>query len=213
MVSLAGSSSFLLGLTSLGSGRQFNRGVEKCFRGQIRSDILRGQIRSDIFRGQIRSKTFRGQIVIVPIFTDQVSHLFSPDCRYRYTHTHHILSNVKVVFRLLINVWGFNVWVKTTYMSSICKYIWGFSVFLSLPDQYGGSGQYMSSFTRSIWGRLLKVDSWVPSLFLTSASKVIGRLEPNLSDQVADDGVEYEHGQHADKDEDHCVLMIANMIE
>ena len=30
---------------------------------------------------------------------------------------------------------------------------------------------------------------------------------------VANDGVEYEHGQHADKDEDHCVLMIANMIE
>ena len=73
--------------------------------------------------------------------------------------------------------------------------------------------QFMSSLSRSIWGRLLKIDSWVPSLFLTSASQVIGRLEADLSDQVADDGgdgVEYEHGQDA---EDHCVLMIVNMIE
>ena len=46
----------------------------------------------------------------------------------------------------------------------------------------------MSSFTRSIWGRLLKVDSWVPSLFLISASEVIGSLEADLSEQVADDG-------------------------
>ena len=28
---------------------------------------------------------FRGQVVIVPIFSDQVAHLFSADCRYRYT--------------------------------------------------------------------------------------------------------------------------------
>ena len=62
---------------------------------------------------------FRGQVVIVPIFSDQVAHLFSADCRFR-----------------------------------------------------------------SIWSRLPKVDSWVPSLFLASASLVIERLKANLGGQV-----------------------------
>lgn len=61
---------------------------------------------------------FRGQVVIVPVFTDQVSHLYSPECWYRL-----------------------------------------------------------------IWRRLLKTDSWVPSLFLASASVVAGSLEPNLKEQ------------------------------
>ena len=75
--------------------------------------------------------------------------------------------------------------------------------------------QCLFSICRSIWGQLLKVDSWVPSLFLTSASLVIGRLEANLGDQVGDggDGGDYEHGQDADKDEDHRVVMIAKMTE
>ena len=85
----------------------------------------------------------RGQVVIVPIFTDQVAHLFSPDCRYRYIHHMQMFSNV-----ILMEVG----------LENLCF--------------------------RSIWGRLPKVDSWVPSLFLASASVVNARLEANLSDQV-----------------------------
>ena len=68
---------------------------------------------------------FRGQVVIVPIFSDQVAHLFSADCRFR-----------------------------------------------------------------SIWSRLPKVDSWVPSLFLASASLVIERLEANLSGKEQVEGLD-----------------------
>ena len=68
---------------------------------------------------------FRGQVVIVPIFSDQVAHLFSADCRFR-----------------------------------------------------------------SIWSRLPKVDSWVPSLFLASASLVIERLEANLSGKEQIEGLD-----------------------
>ena len=51
----------------------------------------------------------------------------------------------------------------------------------------------VSSFLRSIWGRLIKVDSWVPSLFLASASVVLGRLEANFKlDQVGSDGEDGE---------------------
>ena len=47
----------------------------------------------------------------------------------------------------------------------------------------------LCSFSRSIWGRLLKVDSWVPSLFLASASLLLSRLKANLKlDQVGSGG-------------------------
>ena len=84
---------------------------------------------------------FRGQVVIVPIFSDQVAHLFSVDCRYRYT----------LVFA---------------------------SHFLH------------HSISRSIWSRLPKVDSWVPSLFLASASLVIERLKANLSGKEQIEGLD-----------------------
>ena len=51
----------------------------------------------------------------------------------------------------------------------------------------------VSYFLRSMWGRLIKVDSWVPSLFLASASVVLGRLEANFKlDQVGSDGEDGE---------------------
>ena len=66
---------------------------------------------------------FRGQVVIVPIFTDQVAHLYPADHWYR-----------------------------------------------------------------SVWADLLKVDSWVPSLFLASAAPILASLKAHLKlgqDQLA----------------------------